>query len=695
MVEASFANQASNLSALGAAMGSFHRALEVKQPCTSFEGSHEEESSNFLNAQLNRLASIEDDLMIATGCILPKSTSSSTIIELAEMCRMVQEENRKKIGFLHQRLISMGATSLKSNEVFSPVMSPPTTNVFCFLGGPLQMVEEGDVETEGATTPGSMINPSPFASNSKPSISPAARTIDQMPLSSADSDRSTSPTPRRSSRSSGSFRRMNFEGFQDEDDMITLDTHRSGKSPTANRSKSYGSSFARDSKGHHQFINEMESMLDKVEESILEGRPSDEVTLQVNRRATNELQDSSSSEGDVSASDDSTDVIATQVASTTRRRQADAHQLNGAPKVAPQRPTQILFDNDAPSPAHTNLTLDATMMNDTMVSTVLFQDDDNTSVMTPILDRYRLDADDNSVGVKVVPNKRGTSSRLRKPLEDVAEEQTPMASNHTNTFIKEGDFMSPKGLPGTISARKKKQYRKTPLPKRTLHNDDTMDTTMDENDDPNLPIIHSSPSVVNASPRASSSTLGSFTLPPLRQSSLDMRRNEILPSSSSSSTVLKVFNEIKGNPKSTYSGRSRADTSVSRDIVDNHQVSSTSESRPRQSERFEHESVQMTKWMEHITMAEYDVAPRIVQVQVRRDEANKAIDLLEDFFTTHLQGNPTSALEFGEQQGYGILGNSFNTAHKCKSILMSLCHFRRLLMHRDEEMHFTINQFSA
>lgn len=483
--------------------------------------------------------------------------------------------------------------------------------------------------------------------------------------------------------------------------MITLDTHRSGVSPAANRHKSFGSGSPRDSKGQHQFFNEMESILDKVEESILEGRPSDEVTLQMNRTANIESQDSSSREDDISGSDDSTDVIATQVASTTRRRRMSmglnihANQPAGAPKAASQRPTQIMFDNDAPSPAHTNITADATMMDETMVSTVLFQDDDNASVMTPILDRYRLDPDDNSVGVKVVPNKRGKSSSLRKPLEDVAEEQTPMASNHTTTFIKEGDFMSPKGLPGTISARKKKQYRKTPLPERTLQGDDTIDTT-DENDDPNLPKIHSSPSVVNASPRASLSTLGSFTLPPLRQSSLDRRRNESrVSSSSSSSAVLKAFNETKGTLKSTYSESSSVDKSLSRHSVDNHQDHSMSESRSRRSERFEHASARMTKWMEHVTMAEYDVAPRIVQVQVRRDEANEAIDLLEDFFIVHLQDNPNSALEFGEQQGYAILGSSFHTGHKCKSILMSLCHFRRLYMHRDEEMRFTVNQFTA
>ena len=115
------------------------------------------------------------------------------------------------------------------------------------------------------------------------------------------------------------------------------------------------------------------------------------------------------------------------------------------------------------------------------------------------------------------------------------------------------------------------------------------------------------------------------------------------------------------------------------------------------SDRFELESVPMGKWMEKITMAEYDGAPRIVQTQVRRDEANKAIDMLEDFLSSNLQRDPSSALEFDELEGYEAIGSSFPTMKKSKSVLMSLCHWRRLLMYRDEtrSMHFVVNQFSA
>lgn len=48
------------------------------------------------------------------------------------------------------------------------------------VGCPLESVQEGDVETEGATTPGSLLQPSPFASatKSKPLSTPTTPTMD-------------------------------------------------------------------------------------------------------------------------------------------------------------------------------------------------------------------------------------------------------------------------------------------------------------------------------------------------------------------------------------------------------------------------------------------------------------------------------------------------------------------------------------
>jgi hypothetical protein len=113
MVVATFANQVSNLSALGAAMGSFNRVLNVSND-THSETDLEEHSATFLHSQRERIVTIEENLLQATEFILPDSSSASTVTELAELCRLVQDGSRQKIEILQQRLQAMGVTSLKS-----------------------------------------------------------------------------------------------------------------------------------------------------------------------------------------------------------------------------------------------------------------------------------------------------------------------------------------------------------------------------------------------------------------------------------------------------------------------------------------------------------------------------------------------------------------------------------------------------
>jgi hypothetical protein len=181
MVVATFANQVSNLSALGAAMGSFNRVLNVSND-THSETDLEEHSATFLHSQRERIVTIEENLLQATEFILPDSSSASTVTELAELCRLVQDGSRQKIEILQQRLQAMGVTSLKSEESISRVAPSPSNDVFWSIGGPLASVVEGDVETEGATTPGSMLHPSPFSSHRKASISPSTPTMNASSL---------------------------------------------------------------------------------------------------------------------------------------------------------------------------------------------------------------------------------------------------------------------------------------------------------------------------------------------------------------------------------------------------------------------------------------------------------------------------------------------------------------------------------
>ena len=319
------------------------------------------------------------------------------------------------------------------------------------------------------------------------------------------------------SPSDNSDRQLNFEGFGEEDDMITLGSH----STVAAKSQTSSSVPVQNPKEERdQFIARMESMLEKVEESIMESRPSDEIDESINSSfSVGQGPFQSQVEEDID-DDDSTNVVATQVASETREEksvregeragQLPYNKILSDPQTKMnlfQRPTHIVVDTGLASPAHTNITMDATMLNDTLASTSILDDGDNLSTITPILDRYRLDPDDNSVGVKVVPNKRGMHTRLSKPVPEVQESLSQEYHSPRDTF------RSPKVLPGSVSARKKK-YRKTPFPRKQLDDGDI--EPWDENTDPNLQPKFMSPKTA---------PMSAISIPPLRPRSMELRKS--------------------------------------------------------------------------------------------------------------------------------------------------------------------------
>lgn len=129
---------------------------------------HRENAAEFLEIQNRRAEQIEQATLKATGDILPPSTTGKTVTELAEVCRLVQEATRQKMGLLRTRLDLIGIKTSWHDSITSPkiVMDKGDTDMRWSVGAPLECVVEGDVETEGATTPGSMLQPSPFARGS-------------------------------------------------------------------------------------------------------------------------------------------------------------------------------------------------------------------------------------------------------------------------------------------------------------------------------------------------------------------------------------------------------------------------------------------------------------------------------------------------------------------------------------------------
>lgn len=91
-----------------------------------------------------------------------------------------------------------------------------------------------------------------------------------------------------------------------------------------------------------------------------------------------------------------------------------------------------------------------------------------------------------------------------------------------------------------------------------------------------------------------------------------------------------------------------------------------------------------------ISQSEYDTAPRVVQMQVRYDEVQAVTAALNKFLQRRRQHDGTTTLttppmELGEDDIKQLLKPLGLADRKSKSILMSLCHWRRLVMRRREE----------
>jgi hypothetical protein len=182
---ATFASQISNLSALTSALGSFSRILELSEDNDDdvAEEQVREDAETFLGNQRQRISTIEQQLFHATKDVLPKTTESMTITELAELCRCVQETNRRQMEQL-KALFEAAGIQVPWDERWSKetLLSPKDdSNLHWSLGRPLERVVEADTETDATTTPGStatFLSPFNRGSSKKYPLTPTTPTMD-------------------------------------------------------------------------------------------------------------------------------------------------------------------------------------------------------------------------------------------------------------------------------------------------------------------------------------------------------------------------------------------------------------------------------------------------------------------------------------------------------------------------------------
>jgi hypothetical protein len=335
---------------------------------------------------------------------------------------------------------------------------------------------------------------------------------------------------------------------------------------------------------------------------------------------------------------------------------------------------EVVVNMTAVSPGPNNLTMDQSMFQETenvaspSRSRIIDQNDMSsvTSLLvTPILDRYRLETDDSSVGIKVVPNERGI--HRRKDL---------LVGDHLNS---RKPFVDSSNTPGNRQTTK--SYRKTPHPKQSRK--------------PNLqPIVESvsprlpSPSTHRASSQKNTTAGGRISIPALpvttpatrgdrRKSESHMTRrclsaeydlNKAAPSTASSTPRATPSASLSRTPlTAAWIAKHMPNDALMMDSIGMEEVSFTAKEL--------HHSLRddtpiKPSAIELISIDEYKVAPRVVQMQVSLSEVNTAAEILSQWTVPKERVTESCAYEllpFPEK--------------KSKSILMSLCHWRRMMMH--------------
>jgi hypothetical protein len=273
---------------------------------------------------------------------------------------------------------------------------------------------------------------------------------------------------------------------------------------------------------------------------------------------------------------------------------------------------------------------------------------DESLLVTPVLSRYRLEPDDSSIGVRVVP--RDASS---------GHHRVPKSRSQFSSTVQRGHGFA------------SNDTRKRPEALNTSCLDDK------EN------VLHRIDEAVLLSPNVSVRTpqkggrfgfgegvLGERVFKSTKQSGESVKYDSFSRRHLTADQVIMEDSSQTGRRDLT---QRFDDGSVRRQTVDAAGI------RPKAGKTL----------ITIISFEEYDSAPSVVRMQVGFEEINAAVHVLNLWFeATRFEGSRT----LNEETGAGVLNTS---QRKSKITLMSLCHWRRLNMYMDEgagTMQFIPNQ---
>jgi hypothetical protein len=327
----------------------------------------------------------------------------------------------------------------------------------------------------------------------------------------------------------------------------------------------------------------------------------------------------------------------------------------------------VLVNNTSPlSAAATELTMDEAIQNTALGSPSFDRGNPNgdesvyaeaSEAETPILDRYRLEPDDNSIGVKVVPNERRLG---RGAVKLLSSEKTTLK---TIQPIQEDQ---PLESPQNASDRRRTgiTYRKTPHPKAKhgmskakqgmslVEENESLNTTSEKSEwdrrEERIPLRDIDPAQIRTpAGKFKSSQSISENLEPLSRTPL----TSAWISKHMSPAEISQLMESMELPESQTSPLENNDITTRR----------------------EESGQQYDFRIQAVTLDEYQSAARVVQMQVSADEVNESIDVL------NLWMYNLDKTQFSEEEACAQLQQRFSL-RKSKSLLMSLCHWRRMVV---------------
>lgn len=698
---------------------------------------HEKNARSFLDQQHQRLCKVEEDLIRSTEHILPVDSKCWTLTELSELCRSLHSSNIQRMRRLHNLFNSDSGNALQTQKENDDIdfLSPQWTMP---VRQPLERVVETDNETDGTMTPSaySMFTSPPLTSSTQKAVVsgfPRTPMLSIAPITGGSDNRKpsrTSPSPAKAGamamRSPDfverwrlqrlSINQINERTEMDENDErfdtgnVSTSDDDDDDSDDQNGNETFEFSVATGptvvAQSRPLFRLRADPTVEKGDDPLIDSQPCtdgekhdrseksddyEDVTMQFSPAGNTAVAPTGEFiERKIRSEVSNVVAVSEAVASSQRDPQYDGQVQQNQNKITTKKAlvsdgvgktyddnwgldrymsssdlprgvsSEVLVTTSPLSAAATELTMDEAIQS-VIVGSASFERGDQygeismfgeaSEAETPILDRYRLEPDDNTIGVKVVPNPRGCR---RREINLLSPHRA--FSAQPNDSIQQSRVV-PRLAEEIDSSRNKITYRKTPHPK-SKHG-----ISLEDVDEENVSFY--------AMPEKTD-VFSHDSRIPLKDIDPSQAKTPACKSKSSLSKDERIESLSRTPLTRAWMAKYMSSSEISH-LMDSMELSETQPS-SQDSHGLPRERIHCHDFkIRAITLDEYKNAARAVQMQVSADEVNVSIRLLNSLL------GESDKMRFTEDEACAQLQQQF-TLQKSKSLLMSLCHWRRILV---------------